>query len=137
MDDSSRQGSFDNDNASFPSDDKADSPTTGDGRAISSRHHVDDIENRTISLKGIPERTTHRDIAAAIRGGALVDIFLRSRERLASVTFAKSKAAQEFFSHAKRQNFYILDRPVSLITTCCFYTREGANHHVSGGCFLE
>ncbi|KAF3491095.1 uncharacterized protein GIQ15_00612 [Arthroderma uncinatum] len=109
-------GSFDNnDDDSFPSDDRLESPI-GDGPSApaSSRHGVNGTENRTVAIKNVPERATHRDITAVVRGGALVDVFLRSRDHMASVSFADTKAAQEFYTYAKRCNLCILDRPVDI-----------------------
>ncbi|WEW59090.1 hypothetical protein PRK78_004559 [Emydomyces testavorans] len=109
-----RQASYDHDDVSVPSDEKMDSPYSGDGHAVPMKLQGNGADNRTIVLRGIPDRATHADIVAAIRGGALVDIFFRSRERMASISFAESKAAQEFMAYAKRQLFCILDKPIEV-----------------------
>ncbi|KMP04483.1 hypothetical protein CIRG_04164 [Coccidioides immitis RMSCC 2394] len=109
-----RPDSDDHDNVSTPSDGKLDSPYSGDGHTVAMKCHGNGSDNRTIVLKGIPDRTTHSHIVAAVRGGALVDVFLRSRERTASISFADSRAAQEFFTYAKRQHLCILDKPVDV-----------------------
>ncbi|KAK2879319.1 hypothetical protein FQN49_000982 [Arthroderma sp. PD_2] len=114
---SMHHGSFDNnDDDSFPSDDRLESPIFRDGPSplAASKHPVNGAENRTVSIKNVPERATHRDITAAVRGGALVDVFLRSRDHMASVSFAEPKAAQEFYTYAKRCSLCILDRPVDI-----------------------
>ncbi|KKZ63302.1 hypothetical protein EMCG_00285 [[Emmonsia] crescens] len=110
-----RRSSLENDVTSFPSDEKDDGPFIGNTQSRQDRQqHSNCTENRTILLKGLPERATHRDIVAAIRGGALVDVFLRPRERQASVSFAEGKAAQEFLTFAKRQDLYILDKLIEV-----------------------
>ncbi|KAK2737369.1 hypothetical protein FQN57_007548 [Myotisia sp. PD_48] len=111
--------SFDNDNDSLPSDDKLDSLFPGDAgdgpsTTTSSSKQRSSGENRTITFKNVPERATHRDVAAVVRGGALVDLFLRSRDRVASVSFAETKAAQDFFTYAKRVTIYILNCPIEV-----------------------
>ena len=135
--DFSRHTSPETDNISYPSDEKGDSPIARDGRAESSFH---DKESgyRTISLKNLPERAMHQDIVGAVRGGALVDVFLRARERTASVTFADPKAANEYLAYARRWNVYVLGKPVLNAMPCngcqvfanlpCFRSkRVGAN----------
>lgn len=103
--------SLEHDDASFQNYDKDDSLAR---QTPSPKSHTETGENRTVLLKGIPDRTMHRDVAAVVRGGALVDIFLRSRDRIASVSFADTKAAQRFYMYAKRQSLFILDKPVGL-----------------------
>lgn len=64
-------------------------------------------EQRTIVLKNLSERITHKDIVDIIRGGALLDIYLRANERTASVSFVEGAAAQNFMNYAKRNDIYI------------------------------
>ncbi|OJD17034.1 hypothetical protein AJ78_02829 [Emergomyces pasteurianus Ep9510] len=109
-----RRSSIENDVTSFPSDEKDDGFLCNTQSRQDRQQHSNCTENRTILLKGLPERTAHRDIVAAIRGGALVDVFLRPRERQASVSFADGKAAQEFLAFAKRQDLYILDKLIEV-----------------------
>ncbi|KAK2747829.1 hypothetical protein FQN55_004705 [Onygenales sp. PD_40] len=103
-----------NDTTSFPSDEKEDSPFPGSAQPRLDRQQSNCTESRTVLLKGLSERTTHRDIVAAVRGGALVDIFLRARDRQASISFAEGRAAQEFLAYAKRQDLYILDKLIEV-----------------------
>ncbi|PGH16652.1 hypothetical protein AJ80_05154 [Polytolypa hystricis UAMH7299] len=115
VDIASRQYSFDNDDSSFLGEEKYDGnqpPTNAQSRP--ERQHTNCTENRTLVFRGIPDRTTHRDIVSVIRGGALIDVFLRSRERMASISFAEGKAAQEFLAYAKRNNIYVLDKLIDV-----------------------
>jgi hypothetical protein len=114
VDQSNRHSSFETDDTSFPSDEKEGSPISGNGASRSERPQGNYSENRTVVLKGLSERTAHRDIVAVVRGGALLDIFLRSRDRMASISFASGKAAQEFLTYARRNDIYILDKLVGL-----------------------
>ncbi|KAH9871947.1 hypothetical protein J1614_006206 [Plenodomus biglobosus] len=68
----------------------------------SRRLPVDD--QRTILITNLPERTTHKDLADIIRGGRLLDIFLRN-DRSATVSFVEGAA--EFLAYAKRTDIYL------------------------------
>ena len=76
-------------------------------------------EQRTILLKNLSERATHKDLINIIRGGAVLDIFLRSNEKAASVSFVEGAAAQEFMAYARRNDIYIHGKRVSLKLSCC------------------
>lgn len=87
---------------------------SSNGTPKSDKQQASHSEQRTVALRGLSDRTTHRDVAAAVRGGALLDIFLRIRERVASVSFVDGSAAQEFLAHVKRHDLYILGKRVGL-----------------------
>jgi hypothetical protein len=67
---------------------------------------------RTIQLSHLAEGTTHADIANAVRGGMLLDIFLRSHDRCAMVSFLKSVDAKKFYDHVRRHDLYIRNKRV-------------------------
>ncbi|KAH0542860.1 hypothetical protein FGG08_002815 [Glutinoglossum americanum] len=101
-----------NENECFPSDatDKDEAwNVNGHGRSKADKHGGGHLRNdqRTLLFTNLSDRTTHKDIVSVIRGGMLLDIYLRSAERTASVSFVDGSAAQEFFSHAKRRDIYI------------------------------
>jgi hypothetical protein len=100
-----------NENECFPPDapDKDEAwNVNGHGRSKADKHngHLRN-DQRTLLFTNLSDRTTHKDIVNAIRGGMLLDIYLRSAERTASVSFVDGSAAQEFFNHAKRRDIYI------------------------------
>jgi hypothetical protein len=68
----------------------------------------------TVVLRGFAERTTYLDIVNIARGGAIFHAFIRPRDRMASVSFVEPLAAQEFVTHAKRHDIYVLGKRVSL-----------------------
>ena len=108
----SRNCSFDHDDSSFPSDEKDDvaygfDPALRNGKQYQSRE-----DRRTLVFKGLSDRTTHKDIVDVISGGALLDIFLRPRERMASVSFVEGAAAQDFFTYTRRNDIYIRGKRV-------------------------
>ncbi|KAH3917896.1 hypothetical protein HBH56_046240 [Parastagonospora nodorum] len=59
---------------------------------------------RTVLIANLSEQTTHKDLVGIIRGGRLLDIFLRN-DRTATVSFVEGAA--EFLLHAKRNDIYL------------------------------
>lgn len=72
-------------------------------------------DRRTILIRELPDRCTHRDIAEVIRGGALIEIFLRVRERSASVSFVTGSDAADFLDYSERHGIYIFGKRVSQV----------------------
>lgn len=100
-----RQYSFGQDDSSFVSEfDKEDQRLP---RPRREKQQYARAEQRTILLKNLSDRTTHKDIVDIVRGGAVLDIFLRSNERSASVSFIEGPAAQEFMNYVRRNDIYI------------------------------
>ena len=64
-------------------------------------------EQRTFMLKGLSEKTTHKDIIGFLRGGTILDVFLRPNERNASVSFVEGSSAQQFMNYARRNDIYV------------------------------
>ncbi|GLA68968.1 hypothetical protein AtubIFM55763_007172 [Aspergillus tubingensis] len=69
---------------------------------------------RTVLIRNLPDRITHRDIVAAIKGGALLHIYLRAREHMASVSFVEEAAAREFFRTAKTYGLIVAGKRVEV-----------------------
>ena len=84
------------------------------------------VEQRTILAKNLSDRATHKvsshglgisprhsdlqcskDIVDFVRGGLVLDIYLRSHERSASISFVEGSAAQEFMNYVKRNDIYV------------------------------
>jgi len=74
--------------------------------------------DHTILLSNLPEGTTHRDVTSVLKGGRLLDIWLRKKEHTASVTFAEG--ASDFLAYAKRNDIYIGAKRVSLALQSLF-----------------
>lgn len=68
---------------------------------------------RTIQLLNLAEGTTHADITSAVRGGMLLDVFLRTHERSATVSFLHAEQAKKFFDFVRRHDLYIKNKRVS------------------------
>ncbi|KAI1116124.1 hypothetical protein F5Y14DRAFT_408147 [Nemania sp. NC0429] len=76
-------------------------------------HHMR-ICKRTIVLCGLPPIVTLGDVTGVVRGGQLLDIFLRSVEHTASVSFVREDDAARFYEHARRNDIYIRNKRVSI-----------------------
>lgn len=67
---------------------------------------------RTVLIMAIPDGTTYEDVTSAVRGGMLLDIFLRMRECTAQVSFLRALDAQNFVDHVKKHDLYIKGKRV-------------------------
>lgn len=91
--------------------------------AVFDRHErIPMHDQRTVLITNLAERTTHKDIAGVIRGGRLLDIFLRN-DRSATVSFVEG--ASEFLEYVKRNDIYLhskrvcVDCPLALTVNNC------------------
>ena len=112
--------SFGQDDTSFPSDPDRDDQCIPEPR--NEKQQYARAEQRTLVLKNLSERVTHKDIVDIIRGGAVLDIYLRANERTASVSFVEGTAAQNFMNYAKRNDIYIHGKRVGRQAVCIFCT---------------
>lgn len=85
-----------------------------DTQAKSQRPQYDKFCKRTILISNLPEGTTHAEIVDVVKGGMLLDIYLRTHDRAASVSFLQESAAQEFFRYVKRHDLYIKGKRVEI-----------------------
>jgi hypothetical protein len=67
-------------------------------------------DQRTVLITNLSERTTHKDLAGIVRGGRLLDIFLRN-DRTATISFVEGAA--DFLAYAKRKDIYLHTKRVS------------------------
>ena len=108
-----RQYSFVQDDSSFLSEPEKEDQYLSTPRIQKQQYAR--AEQRTILIKNLSDRTTHKDITDVIRGGAVLDIFLRSNERSASVSFLEGSAAQDFMNYVRRNDVYIHGKRVGRI----------------------
>ncbi|OHF00607.1 hypothetical protein CORC01_04146 [Colletotrichum orchidophilum] len=78
------------------------------------RPQFERLTTRTISISNLAEGTTHADVVAVIRGGQLLDIFLRGHDRTAHVSFLHGSDATAFLEHARRHDLYIRHKRVDV-----------------------
>ena len=88
-----------------------------DSQPKSHRQQYEKFCKRTILLASLPDGVTHSDIVNVVKGGLILDIYLRTHDKLASVSFLEASAAQEFFRHVKRHDLYIRGKRVSCTMT--------------------
>lgn len=62
---------------------------------------------RTIVLTGLADGTTHEDVTKVIRGGLILEVYLRAAEHSALVSFLLEEDAVRFYEHARRHDLYI------------------------------
>ncbi|KAK8117454.1 uncharacterized protein PG998_005735 [Apiospora kogelbergensis] len=62
---------------------------------------------RTVVLAGLPDGTNHADITKAVRGGQVLDIYIRSHEHMAMVSFLLEEDAVRFYDHSRRYDLHI------------------------------
>lgn len=68
---------------------------------------------RTVQLSNLPEATTHAEIASVVRGGMLLDMYLRTSDRVAAISFLEEEHAKAFFHYVKRNDLYVRGKRVS------------------------
>lgn len=78
---------------------------------VGERRRLEKNAQRSIQFANLHESTTHADLVDAVRGGMLLDIFLRN-DRSASISFVEESDAQDFFRHVKRNDLYIRGKRV-------------------------
>ena len=107
------QRTFSNDDSLDVDNSSSDERTDGRASLQPEQSSPAPLGQHTVVIRGFPERASYSDILEVVRGGALFQIFLRPRDRMASVSFVHSSAAQEFVNHAKRHDIYVQGKRVS------------------------
>ncbi|CAP69155.1 uncharacterized protein PODANS_7_11120 [Podospora anserina S mat+] len=74
------------------------------------RHQYERNCHRTLQIVHLAEGTTHSDITNSVRGGQLLDVYLRSHDRSASVSFLHAADAQKFYDYCRRNDLYIRNK---------------------------
>lgn len=77
------------------------------------RPHYERQCARSLIFSGLGDATTHADITEAVRGGQLLDVFVKPQDRTATVSFVESADAQAFLDHVLRHDLYIKQKRVS------------------------
>ncbi|KAJ3575965.1 hypothetical protein NPX13_g3849 [Xylaria arbuscula] len=67
---------------------------------------------RTITFAGLPPNTTLGDVTSVVRCGQLLDIFLRSSEHTASVSFVQEDDAVRFYDYTRKNDIYIKNKRI-------------------------
>lgn len=69
-------------------------------------------EQRTVMIRGLPDKVTHRDIVDAVKGGAILHIYLWNRDHTASISFVEEAAAQDFLDHSRAYGLHVAEKRV-------------------------
>ncbi|KAI5928379.1 hypothetical protein F4810DRAFT_643332 [Camillea tinctor] len=77
-----------------------------------SRPHYPRMCRRTITLNGLPDNATHWDITSIVRGGPLLEIYVRAHEHLSHVSFLLEDDAVRFFEYARKNDIYIKNKRI-------------------------
>jgi hypothetical protein len=85
-------------------DDYSDDEQHGYKQERGARQRIPLHDQRTILISNLAECTTHKDIAKVVRGGRVLDIFLRN-DRSAAVSFVEGAA--DFLTYVKRNDVYL------------------------------
>jgi hypothetical protein len=67
---------------------------------------------RTICISKLEPDTTHSDITSVIRGGLILDLYVRYRENWAAVSFYSEHDARAFFEYVQKYGLYIKQKQV-------------------------
>lgn len=76
------------------------------------RPQFEKYAKRTVFLINLPEGVTHAEVVDVVRGGMLLDIYVRPNDRIASVSFLEEADAEVFYRHVKRHDLYIRGKRV-------------------------
>lgn len=68
--------------------------------------------NRTLFFTRLPEKATYASFLQVVRGGAVVDAWMKPSDRCASVSFLQPQSAETFYRYAKKNDLYIDGRRV-------------------------
>ncbi len=109
----SRHDSFASDEHAFSSTADYDKDGNHSSTPKSERRHYEKVEQRTIVAKNLHERTIYKDLTDIIRGGLLLDIWLKSNEKTAFVSFVEGQHALNFMNYVKRNDIIIKGKRVS------------------------
>ncbi|KAK2032811.1 hypothetical protein LX32DRAFT_635889 [Colletotrichum zoysiae] len=84
------------------------------GTQLFDRPQFEKMATRTIIMSNLAEGTTHADVTDVVRGGQLLDIFLRTHDRSAQVSFLHASDARAFLEHTRRHDLYIRHKRVDI-----------------------
>ncbi|KAH8169596.1 RNA recognition motif containing protein [Sarocladium implicatum] len=86
---------------------KSHSPSNVDTVEERPRPTITRNAKRSLRLDNLAPDTLISDVAAAVRGGQILEIYQRLREKAAIVSFVYEADAQAFFDHVRRHDLYI------------------------------
>ncbi|KAL4979865.1 hypothetical protein BDW66DRAFT_147782 [Aspergillus desertorum] len=85
------------------------------GESSGSASSSPQAEQRTVLIRGLPDKATHRDIVGAVKGGAILHIYVWARDHTASVSFVEESAAQNFLDYTRTYGLYVAEKRVEVL----------------------
>ncbi|RPA97861.1 hypothetical protein L873DRAFT_1828869 [Choiromyces venosus 120613-1] len=74
----------------------------------------DSVGNRTLFFSRLPEKVTYSSFLEAIRGGMVVDAWMKPGDHCGSISFLHPQSAEAFYRYAKKNDVYIDGRRVNV-----------------------
>ncbi|UNI13543.1 hypothetical protein JDV02_000278 [Purpureocillium takamizusanense] len=84
---------------------------------------------RSIMLVNLAERTKHADITSVVRGGMLLEVYMKPRENAAVLSFLHGVDAQAFYEHVRHYGLIIKKRRVDVKWNHFQFTLPGNTAH--------
>jgi hypothetical protein len=95
---------------------------------------VESAAQRSVQLLNLAPGVTHGEIAAIVRGGPLLEIFLRAKDNSATVSFVRESDAVAFLDHTRTCGLYLKDRKIHAKWSEYQYVVRGqVAYHVARG----
>lgn len=113
--------------------DTFDFETENNSQTKSQRPSYEKFAKRTVQLYNLPDGTTHADVCDAVRGGMLLDMYLRTHDHTAIVSFLEQAQANEFFRHVKRNDLYIRSKRVRCPECMSMFKQLTVSRSIFGG----
>ncbi|KAF5668460.1 negative regulator of differentiation 1 [Fusarium heterosporum] len=110
------------------------SENQNNNKRIDSNQWLERSAQRSIQLLNLPPDVSYGDVSAVVRGGPLLEIFLRCRENSATVSFVREADAVTFLEHTRAHGLYIKDRKIHTKWSDHQYVVKGqVVYHVTKG----
>lgn len=87
-------------------------PPVTKAKVISQQPHLGRDAPRSLLLSNLAEGTSHADITSAVRGGQLLEVFMRPQGKYANVSFVHAQDAGAFYEYVRRHGLYISQKRV-------------------------
>ncbi|KAM0247300.1 hypothetical protein ACHAP5_004161 [Fusarium lateritium] len=103
-------------------------------RQSESNRWLERSAQRSVQLLNLTPGVTYEDVSAVVRGGPLLEIFLRPKENSATVSFVQEADAVAFLEHSRTYGLYIKGRKIHTRWSDHQYVVKGqVVYHVTRG----
>ncbi|KAF4997842.1 hypothetical protein FGRMN_3590 [Fusarium graminum] len=120
--------------STLPMDHQTPRENQNNNRQPDSNRWLERSAQRSIQLLHLPPGVSYGDVSSVVRGGPLLEIFLRWRENSATVSFVREADAVAFLEHSRAHGLYIKDRKIHTKWSDHQYVVKGqVVYHVTKG----